>query len=733
MTGHGWSSARLAPYRLVSGEAPSDAGQVVLDSRLAARAGIGAGDPAAFLVRGTVAHYRVAGLVSDAGDTVFFTDEEAARLTGHPDRVDTLAVFPAPGTDTGRTADAVKAALHASPPDVPLAVLTGDDRGRAEDPKALAEAGDLIPLAAAFGGLAAMVTVFVVAGTLGLSIRRRQREMALLRLIGATPGRIRRMVAVETLVLSAVATALAWYPGPWFGRLLLERFTDAGVVPDVIAFRSGEVPPIAGTGIGLATAVAAALVAAHTAARSRPSEALTEAVFPQHRLSRVRLVAGLLCVGGGVLLARGTAGADGPDASGVATPAVMVWVVAFGLLGPPLIRALTAFLRRPLRRAGVAGELAAANAEARPGRLASAVMPVMLAVGLALGLVYMHATEAEGRDRAFADMQRADLVVSSASGGLPPTAVDEVKAVPGVMAATAQVRTTGYLEPATPPGHPSVAAPVGDGPQPTELPLYGVTPDGLDTTTSFRAVSGSLTELHGAAVALPTRYAKGRNIGDTVPMRLGDGSRVDLVLVATIDARAGYETAVVPAAFLIGHTDAGPVGRIMVRTAPEADPAQVASGIASLAELHPGLSVAGRGTLAHVGDEQDRTQQTMAALLLAVVVGYAAISLVNTQILAIAERRRELALLRLLGASRRQVLRTAAAEGALVSAAGILLGAAVAALTLVPVGLSVLGSPVPGGSPRDLVVAVAAAAGLTTATTVAATAMSLRRRFRHGT
>ncbi|WP_367048637.1 ABC transporter permease [Streptomyces sp. Je 1-332] len=72
----------------------------------------------------------------------------------------------------------------------------------------------------------------------------------------------------------------------------------------------------------------------------------------------------------------------------------------------------------------------------------------------------------------------------------------------------------------------------------------------------------------------------------------------------------------------------------------------------------------------------------MAYLVLGVVVGFSVISLLNTQILATTERRREFMLQRLIGATRRQVLRMLTVEALMISLAGLLLGPLVAAATL---------------------------------------------------
>ncbi|MGO4759219.1 ABC transporter permease, partial [Streptomyces sp. 2MCAF27] len=208
---------------------------------------------------------------------------------------DNIGVFLASGSGSGANTQKVASAVRAVLDGSPITVLTGDNRGRAEDPDVVADGSDLIPLAAAFGGLSAMVTVFVVAGTLGLSIQQRQRELALLRTIGSTPGQLRRLILGETLFLAVVATGLATIPGPWFGHWLLDAFADAGVVPGSIAYRAGSVPVIVGVGTALLTAIGSAYIAAQAAARTRPTEALAEATLQRRWFSAFRLFAGLLC------------------------------------------------------------------------------------------------------------------------------------------------------------------------------------------------------------------------------------------------------------------------------------------------------------------------------------------------------------------------------------------------------------------------------------------------------
>jgi putative ABC transport system permease protein len=113
-SGHGWSSARLAPYTLTAGSAPVGSHDVVLDRATAAQLGARPGASLAVSVRGTLHHFRVTGLVDSPhaiGPALLFADDEAARLYGRPRKIDDIGVLAASGTDTGQLADRISAAV----------------------------------------------------------------------------------------------------------------------------------------------------------------------------------------------------------------------------------------------------------------------------------------------------------------------------------------------------------------------------------------------------------------------------------------------------------------------------------------------------------------------------------------------------------------------------------------------------------------------------------------------
>jgi putative ABC transport system permease protein len=724
-TGHGWDSARLGSYRLLQGSAPSATGQVALDSRLAARAGVKAGDRITLGVHGTMAAYRVSGLVSGPGtaETLFLADTDAAQHAPQQDKVDSIGILTSPGADPGQ----VRAALAEAFADDPVSVLTGDERGRAEFPDVVIHGKNLVSMSAVFGGLAAMVTVFVVASTLGLSLQQRQRQMALLRAIGSTPGQVRRMVLAETCTIAVFATALACVPGPRLGQWLLGRFVDADVVPGVLIYRSGWIPMLSGAGAGLLTALGAAWIAAGAAARTRPTEALAEAGLQRRRLHWIRVLFAVLCLAGATTLAFVTMNVDGATAGSTATPAAMLWAAGFGLLGPTLTRLMTALLRWPLRAfTGFSGQLALLNAKARATRLAGAVMPVMLATGMATALIYLQTTQNQGAQQAFEDNLRADLVLTTASGGMPASLVDGIAGQPGVAAASAYMPSSGFLEPS----EAEMKAYNGKGREPkgTPVQITGVSAAGIERTTAIRVVSGSLADLGADTVALPESSAEGHRIGDRIPMRMGDGTEVEPRLVATVGDQRGYGAALMPASAVAAHTTDGLVSQILVTAASGTDPARLAAGLTGSGAPLPGLRAIDRTELVRASAEQNDTQTWVAYLLVAMVVGYSVIALVNSLVMATGERRREFTLQRLVGATKGQVMQMMTVEALLTALAGLGLGMLVAAATLVPLSRAVLARALPAGPPSILLAVVGATLVLTVGTTLLTARIALRTR-----
>ena len=709
-SGHGWSSAALTPSPLTAGHAPGP-GEVVLDGA----AGHRVGDRVAVVANARTATFTVAGLTGSPD--VFFADADVERIAGHGGKVDSIGVLTAPGADLGQVTHDVGEAVKGAP----AVLLTGAERGIAEHFESNRSSESLIVLAAVFGGLAISVALFVVATTLGLSIQQRQRELALLRAIGTTPGQLRRMVIGESLVMAVFATAVGGLLGVPFGQWLFDRLASAGVVPDAMVFRAGWVPMVVAVGSSLLISLAAAFVAGRRAARTRPTEALMEAAIQRRWLSAVRLILAVLCFGGGTALFIVTiAVMTGPIAASTAGPSVLLWAIGLALVAPGITRVMLAVLRWPVRAvSGTAGYLATLNTKTRTVRVAAVVTPIMLATGIATANIYLQTTQVAVANEAYGENLRADLVLSSSTGGLPGDLVAEVAAVPGVAAASEFASTTGY-----------VAAPHDASQSEDGWMIQGVSAEGAAETTAVRVTDGTLADLTGHTVALPAEHAAalGRGVGDTITMRMGDGAEVDVRIVGLYPGREGFQTVLMPADLVAAHTTSGLPAQIMVRADPGTSLDALSRSLTSLVADRPGVAVADRDVLTAAYAKDQQLGAWINYLMAGMIVAYTAISVVNSQVMATSARRREFGLQRLTGSTRGQVLRMMFVEAGMVSAIGIVLGTVVSATTLLPFTLVTDGSLLPKGPIWIYLAVIGTATALTLLATMVTTWVTLRPR-----
>lgn len=696
---HGWASAALTPVHLTTGAEPS-AGEVVLGQSMAAHVG----DRVTLGIRGEAKTFTVSGLVP--GTAVYFANTDVDRLSGHPGLVDVIGLRGSPAAGDGI---AKMLAGHGA------TVLTGDERGLAEYPESARAGENLIVLAAVFGGLAVMVMLFVVSTTLGLSIQQRQRELALLRAVGTTPGQLRRMVIGEALFMAVFAIALGCALGGLFGRWLLTQLASHGLVPTAMVHHAGWVPMAVAAGAVLLGSFFGALIAGRRAARTRPTEALTDAAIQRRWLSWFRAVLAVLAFGGGIALFIVTmAVMTGPIAASTAGPSVMLWAIALALVAPGITKVVLAVIRWPVRAfTGTAGHLATLSTKTRAIRVAAVVTPIMLATGTATANIYLQTTTVAVANEAFVENLRADLVLA---GDIQPDVLDEVRRIPGVQAASEFASSTAYVE------KPYDTAQSEDG-----WPVQGVTADAAARTTAFHATEGSLAALTGNTIALPTSHAAalGRHVGDTITLRMGDNATVDVRIVAEYPAREGFETTLMPARLLAAHTTSGLPTQVMIRTT---TPAPVSKALAELAKTHPGLAVVDRDTLVSSYAKDQEIGAWINYLMAGMIIAYTAISVVNSLVMSTSARRREFGLQRLTGATKGQVLRMMTVEATMTTAIGVLLGTVVAFTTLVPFTLVTDGSLLPKGPLAIYLGVTGAAALLTYGATLISTWVGLKTR-----
>ncbi|WP_369203133.1 FtsX-like permease family protein [Streptomyces sp. PU-14G] len=250
-------------------------------------------------------------------------------------------------------------------------------------------------MGAGFTVVTGYLSLFVIALVTALAVAQRAREHALLRAVGAAPWQIRRTVAVEVLCTALPALPAGYALGDLLARGWLAGMAAHGLVPDGVPLTVGWPPALAACGVLVVTSQLGGLLAAHRAARARPSDALSETAGARRGLTVTGVVRGalaLVALCGAALLTAVTAAGPREDVGERLPLVLLAHLVAVGCAGPLLARVAARLLFWPLRvvtapRAlggGAATQLAFAQIGAQAGRLSSAVTPVALVVAFTL-------------------------------------------------------------------------------------------------------------------------------------------------------------------------------------------------------------------------------------------------------------------------------------------------------------------------------------------------------------
>ncbi|MEV0323155.1 FtsX-like permease family protein [Streptomyces sp. NPDC050658] len=706
--GHAWRSAALTPFRLVAGEAPRASGDLVIDRALAERAHLKPGDRLTVQSTRAPRSYRVTGVAAPAQGalahqtSLFFSTAEAERLAAHPGQVTAIGVVPADGTDTGAVERAVTHALKGTT----AQVSSGAERGPVEFLDAANARVKLVSMGGAMGGTSLLVAILVVVGTFALSVQQRHRELALLRAIAATPKQIRRLLGREALVVGAVAGALGALAGIPLGGWLHGRFVDLGAIPATLERTVSAFPPLAALAATLLGAWVAARVSARRIARIRPAEALAEARVERSGLPWSRIVAGLvLLAGGAVLVAVLSVLRTEPASTPVTFLAVVVLSSAIALLGPLVVRAAAAVLRVPLRLSGPGGRLAHANLRGNAARMAAAVTPLALLTGMTCTVLFVQPTLGDAARAQARDGIRADWVLAAQGPGVPAEAARKLRTTEGVDAATEVVRTT---------------VRVGLD----KYPAQGVTPAGLGRTWDPDVTAGTLKGFGADSVAVSELAADqlGLRPGSTLKLTLGDGTKTALKVRAVYARGLGFGDLTMAHDLVARHVDNPLAATVLIKS--DRTQEQLAADVRKF----PGVRVLAPAAADNLQAERQEANAEVNHLAMGLVLAFTAIAVVNTLAMSVSERVREFAMLRLAGASRRQVLRMLRTEALAVLLIGTVLGSGVALAVLTAFSVGMTGTAAPSVVPLVYVSVVALAALLALTATALPGRAALRPR-----
>ena len=537
---------------------------------------------------------------------------------------------------------------------------------------------------------AVALAVIIIVNTFLMNLSERRRQLAILRAVGATRGQIVRMLLAEGLVLGIVGTALGCVIGAGGGYLLMRGVARLYIIPP---------PPVAFTPfafilaavLGPTLAVAAAGVPAALAARIPPLEAMQPAVATEEgRTSRWLSLSGtaILAISTGLL----AAGIFGWIPSFVVIPVAVVSMASIVLLIPWLVGPLgriTAWLLSPLLK--LEGRLAHRQIRRRGVRTALTVGVLYLAVSLGIGqgtAIINNVADVRSwyRQTMIADFVLRVSAPDTATGQtaeLPLSLGDQIRKVAGV----ANVDSIRFLTAEAADHQVYVVARDFTGEE-LALDLYRSDPESVRRgLLEGEVVLGTVLAHHA-----------GLHVGDEITIKTRQGAKQFRIAGLAIDYMVGgyvvyMRRPVAEQLFGVQGVDA-----FLVQAAPGALPT-VGAALTQIAGEH--------GMLLHSFAELTQKLDATVARLVGglwglLVLGFvvAALGIANTLSMNVLEQTRELALLRVVGMTRRQIRKMVLSQAGLIGLIGVGLGTGSGVATAYIITLSMmplLGYPVAFG------------------------------------
>ncbi len=425
---------------LVDGAWPGT-NEVVVDRSTAHKKHIEVGETIRIEAQGSAAPFKVSGLVrfgstslNIGGATLAGFDlKTAQRLFNKEGKLDQIRVSKKPGVSQGQLLSAIQRIL---PPQTQ--VKTGVEQADTDASDTNAFTSFLQKFLLSFGFIALFVGAFVIANSLSITITQRTREFATLRTIGASRRQIMRSVLLESFLIGALASIVGLLLGLALAKFLFWLFGVLGfTLPTTgLPFKTRTI--VISLAAGVVVTMLASLRPARRATRVPPIAAVREgATIPPGRFARFRPVgSAALAVLGFAALIYGIWGAKGTGnvLAFMGTGAVLVFL-GVALFSSQLIRPIAAVLGVPGDRlAGAPGILARENATRNPQRTGSNAGALMIGLTL-VTLVTMLATSI--RASFFGAVNKiwiADYAVTAQNNfDLIPTAIDRtLRQAPGL-------------------------------------------------------------------------------------------------------------------------------------------------------------------------------------------------------------------------------------------------------------------------------------------------------------
>jgi putative ABC transport system permease protein len=671
--------SRFNPLDLVEGSWPA-AGQVVVDASTADKEGFQVGDTVGVQGAGRVQELDISGIVkfgsvSTIGGATLagFDLPTAQQIFAKEGKLDEIALAARPGVSDEQLVQELRPILPAN-----TEVQTAAEQARSDAEDTDEFISFLQTFLLVFAGVALFVGSFVIANSLSITIAQRTREFATLRTIGASRRQVLTSIIVESLVVGVIASVIGLFLGLGLAKVLFWLFDAVGfTLPNTgLLFETRTI--VVALLVGTLVTFAASLRPAIRATRVPPIAAVREgATLPESRFARFRTIGAILltALGFAALL-------FGLFGSGLDTTQILLFMglgallVFFGvaLFASKLVPALATALGWPAAAmGGASGQLARGNAKRNPQRTASTAAALMIGLALVTLVAVLgqgiRSTFTDAVDRIFV----ADYAITAQNNfsPIPIEAAEAAAEAPGVRE-VASVRTGEALV-------------YGDPSSVTAVTPNSGSAINLEWKDGSQAV---FSELRDDGAFVDDGFAEDHNltVGSPITITTPAGKQLELTVKGIFDPPAG----------------GSPFGNVTFSSDTFDENYDQPQNLYSFVETDGGVTDANtqslESALADFPNAKAQTRQefkdnqvsflnnilNILYVLLALSVVVSLFGIVNTLVLTVFERTRELGMLRAIGMTRRQVRRMIRYESvitALIGAAlGIVLGIVLAGL-----------------------------------------------------
>jgi putative ABC transport system permease protein len=420
-------------------------------------------------------------------------------------------------------------------------------------------------------------------------------------------------------------------------------------------------------------------VPAVRATRISPTTALREGAGAERTPGKVSLIASFALLG----IAAGTLGYGVlGNPSSTNTRLLLIAVGSLTLIlgtaasASRLVGPIVRITGSPMRRfGGLPGTLASENARRNPGRTATTSAALMIGIAVvAFFAIFAHAITGDDNAELQKHVRSTYVVAPTADGAKIDSAIaGQIGRVPGVASVTSLSSEIAKING----GHAHAA--IGVDPK-TFLSGY---------TFIWKHGSDALVPTLGAHEALmPATVASDEHlrVGQAFSVRTPAGATAEFTLVGTFEDARYLSGFVIPQTTWRSLFASSDSTMILANLQPGSDAGATEAAIRTGLERHHGVRVQSHDEIRAANQSDSDKIVALVDAMLALSLIISLFGIVNTLILSVLERTREIGLMRAVGASRRQVRRSVRYESVLTAyvggVLGIGLGVAVAALVV---------------------------------------------------